>query len=102
MGTSGGLENLEDGGRVTGPARGGGTQLASPGGPDLVELCLPVVFRESPLRFDPAAGLHAVERRVERALLDLEIVVGRLADPPGDGVPVPRTPRQRLQDQQVQ
>ena len=68
----------------------------------LIELRLSPVARLAPLRFEPAALLQAVQRGIERALLDLQNFLGNLPDSLGDAVPVNRTKRDNLQDQQVQ
>src|SRR5262245_22366825 len=44
----------------------------------------------APRGLDPTATFHAVEGRVERALLDAKSVVGRLLDPPRDRVAMAR------------
>src|SRR5439155_4003019 len=54
-----------------------------------------------PVGFDPAALFHAIERGVERPLFDGE-GPGGVFQPAGDGVAVPGTPRQGLEDQRVQ
>jgi hypothetical protein len=46
--------------------------------------------------------LHAVQGGIERAIIDLEDVVGREANPLRDGEAVHRPPRQRLEDHDVE
>jgi len=59
-------------------------------------LCiLPLSGEESPV-------LQAVQRRIERALLDLQNVTGDLLDSLRDGVAVNRAQQDHFQDQQVQ
>ena len=82
--------------------RGLGAELFPALGGELVVLGFAVVLGESPLGLEPAALLHAVEGGVERALFDLESLVGGLADPGGDGVAVSRPPREGLEDQEVE
>src|SRR5581483_4017827 len=96
MAASRGLEDFENGARVFRPERGLGAQLLPPLGGELVVLGAAVVLGQPPLRLEPAALLHAVERGVERALLDLEPVVGGFPDPGGHGVPVARSPGEGL------
>src|SRR5215207_113691 len=59
-------------------------------------------LRHAPLGLDEPFALHAVERRVERALADLERVVGGVLDPPRDAVAVARAPGEGLEDQGVE
>ena len=68
----------------------------------LVELRLAVVLRGSPLGLDQALLLQPVERRVERALLDFQYVVGELVQAHGDAVAVVRPGAEALQDEQVE
>src|SRR5438270_2497491 len=84
------------------PTCGFVAELPLPGFRQLVELCLPVVFRRSPLRVDPAAILEAVERRIERALIDLQHVARDLLDPLRDAPAVHRLERERLENQHVE
>ena len=51
-----------------------------------------VVLREVPVGVDEPAVLHAVERRIERAVVDLQHVVGRGPNPLRDAEPVHRRP----------
>src|SRR5262245_51265444 len=75
---SGGAEHLEDGAGVFGPTLCLQAELSPSRRGELVVLGLAIVLGESPLGVEPAALLHAMERRVERALFDVELVVGRL------------------------
>src|SRR5262245_39811882 len=69
---------------------------------DAVILRAAVVLRDAPLTLDPTPSLEPVQSRVERALLDLQYVVGRLLQPPRDGITVHRTPAQRFEDEDIQ
>src|SRR5579863_6632385 len=50
-----------------------------------------VVVRHAPLRLQPALDQHAVQRRVERAVFDLQVAFGPLPDSLGDAVAMQRT-----------
>ena len=67
-----------------------------------VELCVAAGLRGLPFRLQPAAILQAVERRVERPLLELEELAGDLPHPLGDGVAMNRPQRHHLQDEHVE
>ena len=77
-------------------------ELFPSGGRELVVLGFAVVLREAPLGLEPAALFHAVEGGVERALFDLQSLVGGLANPRGGGVAVARSPLQRFEDEEVE
>ena len=72
-----------------------------PGLGKTIEARAPVVLGRAPLGGDPALPLEALQRGIERALLDLQDVVGELADPLRDRPAVQRLERDRLQDQQI-
>src|SRR6266852_6390145 len=74
------------------PARGG----------QAVKFCAPVICGSSPFGFDPSFLQEPLERRVERAVLDLENVLRGLLDELGDAVAMHRPPAKRAQDEQVQ
>jgi hypothetical protein len=59
-------------------------------------------FGEPPLAGDRAAALEAVESRIEGALLHAERVLGGVVDPARHGVAMARSPREGLEDQQVE
>jgi hypothetical protein len=46
--------------------------------------------------------LETIERRIERALLDLQPVPRDLADAQQDAVPVQRSQRERLQNEEIE
>src|ERR1017187_5866419 len=58
-----------------------------------------IIARKPPFRFDPALGLHAVERRIERAFFQQQRALGGLLDGGSDGVTMLRAPRESLQYQ---
>ena len=61
-----------------------------------------VVLRRAPFRADPAVEQQPLQRRIQRALADLQHIGGQQADAVGDAVAVLRAARQRPQDQQVE
>src|SRR5690242_11289300 len=76
--TSGGAEHLEDGAGVLGPAGRLEAKLLSTLRRQLIKFRPSVVLGDSPLGLEPAPLFHAVEGGVERALFDVERVVGRV------------------------
>ena len=88
-----GAQHLEHRLGVRRPARRLGAELRSAPRRELVVLRLAVVLRESPFRLDPAAILESMQRDVECAILDVQRLVRRLADPRRDGVAVSRRRR---------
>ena len=73
-----------------------------PAGVSLVVLGPPAQLRDGPLGFDPSLVLEAMERRVERALVDLQDILGDLLDALGDRPAVQRLGLQRPKDEQVE
>src|SRR5690606_19303502 len=61
-----------------------------------------VVLAHSPLALDASPVLEAVERRVERALLDLESATRDLLDTEQHAIPVQLAEGEGLQDQEVE
>jgi hypothetical protein len=59
----------------------------------------PIVFGRAPICRDPALPLQALQRRVQRPLLDLEDVVRELTDPLRDRPAVERLERDGLEDE---
>src|SRR5215204_6827274 len=98
----GGEEDRRDGGHELGEALRLRLELAATGGRELVEARLAAELRHPPLRVDPPLPLHAVERRVERALLHLDGVGAGIAQPSGDGVAVARSPGEGAQNEGVE
>ncbi len=76
-------------------------QLPAPGGREPVVLGPPAQLRDSPFGFDPALMLEAMERRVERALVDLQDILRDLLDPLRNRPAMERLGLQRAQDEQV-
>src|SRR5204863_4932369 len=73
---------------------------SSPGQP--VELRPALVLGLAPFRGDEALMLQPVQRRVQGALLDLEVVARDLLDAQQDAVAVLGTERNRFEDEQVE
>ena len=67
-----------------------------------VELRAPAKVRLLPVGDDPALVLEAVERRVERSLLDRQHLVGELLDALGDRPTMKRVARDGLEDEEVE
>ena len=67
-----------------------------------VVLRAPAELRHRPFGLDPALVLEAVQGRVERALVDLQHVLGDLLDAFGDRPAVQGILLQRAQDEQVE
>src|SRR5712692_2514112 len=61
-----------------------------------------VVLRGAPLPLHPSIEEQPLERRVQRALADLQHLVRRGPDVLGDAVAVHRTPDEGLEDQQIE
>jgi len=61
-----------------------------------------VVFGFAPCGFDPGLLFETVKSGIERALIDLEDVVGDLADALGDGPAVERLEGDGFEDEEVE
>src|SRR2546427_7216 len=84
------------------PRRRLGLQPLPAGGGELVEAgALPLVG-EPPLAVHQPALLEAVQGDVQGPVGDLERAGRRVADDAGDAVPVPRAPRDRLENEDVE
>ena len=59
-------------------------------------------LRLGPLGLDPPLARQAVERRVERACIYLECVLGRRANNLREAITVAGTPTQRLKDDDIE
>src|SRR4051812_48703598 len=84
------------------PFRELGRELTFAEGGETIVLRLAVVFGVAPFGLEPAALLETMQRRVERALLDLQPVFRDVLDPAQDAQAVHRTPAQRLEDDEVE
>src|SRR5262245_44225975 len=95
-------QRLGDGAGVALPRTHFGPQLRATGAGELVVLRATVVLGVAPLAGDPVVLLEAMEGGVEGALFDKQLAVGDALDPLGDGVAVPRAPREGLEDQHIE
>src|SRR5262249_32921331 len=95
-------DDLGDRGRQPLPVRRLGLELLPAQPREGVELRFPVVLGRLPLRLDPAFLLELVERRIERALADLEHVAGHGPQPQADRPAVQRLERQDLQQEKIE
>ena len=77
-------------------------QLRLAGRGQLVVLRALVGLADAPLGLQPAALLESVQRRIERAGLDLEQIVGLGADRLADAMAVLRPPLERSENQHVE
>ena len=96
------LHHAADGGGHAFPLAGFHRQLPASGRREPVVLGPPAQLRDGPLGFDPALVLEAMERRVERALIDLQDVLRDLLDALRDRPAVQRVGLQRPEDEQVE
>jgi hypothetical protein len=79
-----------------------GVELAAAGGGQRVETRAAVFGGGAPGSGDPLFLEEALERGIERAMLDLEGVAGGLLDEFGDGVTVHRSPAKGAEDDEVE
>jgi hypothetical protein len=77
-------------------------ELFLPGPGEGVVLGATVLLGHAPLRLDPRLILEALQRRVERALLNQQNVVRQLADAARDRPAVQRLERERFENQEVE
>src|SRR4030095_8012308 len=77
-------------------------QLFAPGGREPVKARPALVLGLAPLARDEALVLEAIQRRIERALLDAEALLRDLLDAEQDAVAVERAERNGLEDQHVE
>ena len=84
------------------PAAVSSREPAPAGRGERVELRLALVVALAPFGGDQALVLEPVERRIERALRDLQGVAGDLLDAEQDAVAVQRLERHRLENQHVE
>src|ERR1700759_2442435 len=84
------------------PAAGFEREAAAAGSGEAVVLGLAVVLARAPVGGEPAAVLQAMERGIERALLDFEHVFGGTLNDFGDGVAMCIAGGERAQDHHVE
>src|SRR5262249_5081230 len=99
---SGGADDARDGGGQAAPRLFLGAELVPAARGQLVVLRAAIVLRGAPAGLDPAAALEAMQRRVQRPLLNAQRLARALLDALGDGPAVLRLERERVQDQQIQ
>src|SRR5439155_12463185 len=99
---SAGRENAGHGLRETLPALPLLAELLAARARQFVEAGPSVVLRGAPLRPDPTLRLQAIERGIERALVDLQDVLGELLNPLGDPPAVHGRREQGLQDKDIE
>ncbi len=95
-------QNLGDGSGEFVPFAGFESELAAAFGGEAVELGATIVFGGAFFGGDPATFNEAVESGIERALFDLQHVVGVEFDGFGDGVAVGGAKEQGAEDEQVE
>jgi hypothetical protein len=84
------------------PGLGLAPQPGPPGRGQAIGLDPAPELRFAPLGLDPSPLLHAIERRIERPVFDVEGVADGLFEPSGDGVAMPWSARERLEHEDVQ
>ena len=77
-------------------------ELLAAGFREGVKLGAAIIFGGAPFRADPFLAFQAIERGIERALLDLQDVARDLLDALGDAPAVHRFERESFQDQQIE
>ena len=97
-----GPQDTEDRLRITLKCGGLSHELATASRRQPIVPRLAIVLGYTPLGGDPRALFHTVERGVERAFLDVQLVLRGVADPFRNGVAVHRPPREGLQDEEVE
>src|SRR4029453_7357800 len=96
------LQDQRDGVTQALPAGGFGFELAAPLAREAVELGFAAAFGGLPFGLQPAAVLQAVQRRIERALSDLERVLRDLLEALDEGVSVDGFEGGDLQNEHVE
>jgi hypothetical protein len=96
------LEHLSNGGGQLLPFALFRFQLLAAAFGEFIEFRAAVVLGCAPAGFDPASPLEAMQRRIQRTLLDLENFAGNLMDPLGNSPAVIGSQGQRSQDQQIE
>src|SRR3954468_7836872 len=90
-------EDAVDGARRALPLRDLRPELPASLARQLVVAGTPVVLARAPLRADPPAPEHALQGRVERPLVDVELLARDLPQPVAEPPPVHRLEGQRLE-----
>jgi hypothetical protein len=78
-----------------------GNQLLSTGLGQLVETCLAIVVRRTPLSANPSTRFKALKRRVQRAVINKKRVFGLLLYRAGDALAVLLSKQDGAEDQQI-
>lgn len=99
---SGKLHDPIDGCRHAIPFAGFDRELTAARRGEAVVLRSPSELRGAPFRLNPSLVLEPMQRRVERALVDLQDVLGNLLYPLRDRPAVHRIALQRPQDQEIE
>src|SRR5262249_17822228 len=97
-----GIEHARDRAGKTLPLAGFPDELLPARSGEGVEARAPIVLGCAPLPRNPPASLEALQRRVERAVLDQQFIFGGLLDRAHDRVAVLRLEDQRPQNQQIE
>src|ERR1700686_1163113 len=95
-------ENSRDDLRHAVPVFGFCLQPALPGGGQTIVSSFAVVLRRAPFACDPTLMLQTIERRVERALLNLEALLGHLLDAQQDAIAMQRAEGNGFEDQHIE
>src|SRR5579862_1161424 len=77
-------------------------QLLAPGSGQMVEARAAAQLGNAPFGFDPTLMLQTVQRRIKRALIDLQNLFGDLLDAFGNSPAVQRAGLQRPEDQEIE
>src|SRR5690348_7815892 len=97
-----GTEHERDGFRQPPPIAGFFRELFAAGGGELVEARTSIVVGNAPLGTHPTRGLEALERRIERSVIDEQRALRRVLNRERDTVPVVRSEREGAQDQKIE
>ena len=97
-----GLQDSSDSRGKTLPVLGLLPELLLSLGREAIVFCPAVVVGHAPLSLNPILLLEAVERRIERSLIDLKHILRNMLDTLRDTPAVHRTESQGLQNQEIQ
>jgi hypothetical protein len=78
------------------------SRLLSSAGCQAIELCPPPLRRDPPLRNNEPLVFKAIQRWVERPLVDVEYIARELSDPFRDAPTMQRLELKGLEDQEIQ